>query len=283
MDLIALDFETYYDKQYSLSKLTTEEYIRDDRFEVIGLSVKINNGPTQWAAGEEAAGDLLAATDFTNAAILCHNTMFDGAILNWHYQINPKMWLDTLCMGRALHGTEHSVALKSLAQRYGVGVKGTEVADAMGKRIEDFAADELEQYGRYCSNDVDLTVALFRLMAKKFPKKELQLIDLTLRMFIEPMLDLDEGLLEQHLEDTRDAKDKLLIAAGGEKTEFMRQRERHHMEQINPFLLCNKNTAFLTDEERIQKSRMSSLRYYYTHKKQHHTKSRGRPKKNELR
>jgi len=221
MDLIALDFETYYDKQYSLSKLTTEEYIRDDRFEVIGLSIKINNGPTQWVAGEEAAGDLLAATDFTNAAILCHNTMFDGAILSWHYQINPKMWLDTLCMGRALHGTEHSVALKSLAQRYGVGVKGTEVADAMGKRIEDFAADELEQYGRYCSNDVDLTVALFRLMAKKFPKKELQLIDLTLRMFIEPMLDLDEGLLEQHLEDTRDAKDKLLIAADVEKADLM--------------------------------------------------------------
>jgi len=91
----------------------------------------------------------------------------------------------------------------------------------MGKRIEDFAADELEQYGRYCSNDVDLTVALFRLMAKKFPKKELQLIDLTLRMFIEPMLDLDEGLLEQHLEDTRDAKDKLLIAADVEKADLM--------------------------------------------------------------
>ena len=46
MDLITIDFETYYDKDFSLSKLTTEEYIRDPRFEVIGVAVKVNNGPT---------------------------------------------------------------------------------------------------------------------------------------------------------------------------------------------------------------------------------------------
>jgi len=30
MNLISLDFETYYDRDFSLSKMTTEEYIRDD-------------------------------------------------------------------------------------------------------------------------------------------------------------------------------------------------------------------------------------------------------------
>ena len=48
-------------------------------------------------------------------------------------------------------------------------------------------------------------------MGKKFPRQELKIIDLTLRMFIEPMLDLDLGLLEQHLEDTKDIKDQLLL------------------------------------------------------------------------
>jgi len=38
MNLLAIDFETYYAKDYSLSKLTTEEYIRDPRFEVIGVA-----------------------------------------------------------------------------------------------------------------------------------------------------------------------------------------------------------------------------------------------------
>ena len=33
-------------------------------------------------------------------------------------------------------------------------------------------------------------------------------------LFIDPVLDLDLGLLEQHLEDTRDRKDKLLVDAG---------------------------------------------------------------------
>jgi len=51
MDLITLDFETYYDKDFSLRKLTTEEYVRDPRFEVVGVGVKVNNGPTEWASG----------------------------------------------------------------------------------------------------------------------------------------------------------------------------------------------------------------------------------------
>ena len=51
MDLITVDFETYYDKDYSLRKMTTESYIRDPRFEVIGVGVKVNNQDTEWASG----------------------------------------------------------------------------------------------------------------------------------------------------------------------------------------------------------------------------------------
>jgi flagellar biosynthesis component FlhA len=51
MDLITLDFETYYDKEFSLSKMTTESYIRDPQFEVIGVGIKVNNEPTEWASG----------------------------------------------------------------------------------------------------------------------------------------------------------------------------------------------------------------------------------------
>ena len=51
MDLITIDFETYYDRDFSLSKITTEEYIRSDFFEVIGVAVKVNNQETEWASG----------------------------------------------------------------------------------------------------------------------------------------------------------------------------------------------------------------------------------------
>ena len=166
MDLITLDFETFYDKDFSLSKLTTEEYVRDSRFEVIGVGIKVNNRPTEWASGtHEELADYFADFDWASSMVLAHNTMFDGAILSWLYGIKPKVWADTLCMGRAIHGVEVSGSLKALAERYGIGEKGTEVLKAIGKRREDFSDDELDLYGDYCINDVELTYKLFSLMA----------------------------------------------------------------------------------------------------------------------
>jgi len=210
MDIYTLDFETYYAQDYSLSKLTTEEYVRDKRFEVIGLAIKKNDKATKYITNITTISRLLSHIDFSQCGILCHNTMFDGAILSWRYGVKPKAWFDTMCMARALHGVETSASLKAVAERYGVGVKGTEVHNAKGKRRADFTKEETLRYGEYAKNDVELTYNLFKKMGAKFPKQELKLIDLTLRMFIEPTLDLDLGLLEQHLEDTKERKDKLL-------------------------------------------------------------------------
>jgi DNA polymerase len=222
MDLITIDFETYYDKTFSLSKMTTEAYIRDPRFEVIGVGVKVNNGCTEWASGtHEQLKEYFSEFDWGNSMVLAHNTMFDGAILSWLFDIHPRVWTDTLCIGRAIHGVEAGGSLKAMAERYKLGVKGTEVLDALGKKRLDFNTNELSRYGDYCINDVELTYKLFGRMGKQFPRQELKIIDLTLRMFIEPMLDLDLGLLEQHLEDTKDIKDRLLEDAGVVKKDLM--------------------------------------------------------------
>ena len=216
MDVYTLDFETYYDQEYSLSKMTTENYVRDSRFEVIGLAIKKNGKSTKYLDDAAQIERLLKHIDFSDSAILAHNTMFDGAILSWRYGIKPKVWFDTLYMGRALHGVETSTSLRALSERYGVGEKGFEVNNAKGKRRADFTAEEAKKYGEYCIQDVELTYKLFKIMGVKFPRSELKLIDVTLRMFIDPVLDLDLGLLEQHLEDVRDRKDQLLRDAGVE-------------------------------------------------------------------
>ena len=222
MNLITLDFETYYDKDISLRKMTTEEYIRDPLFEVIGVCVKVNNGATEWASGtHEQIKEYLHTFKWSEAMVLAHNTMFDGAILNWHFGISPRVYTDTLCIGRATHGVEHSVSLKALAERYDLGVKGDEVLNTMGKRREQFTDEELERFGDYCVNDVELTYKLFMKMAKGFPKKELKLIDTTLRMFVEPVLRLDLQLLEEHLTVTRQRKEHLLSQAGAERDDLM--------------------------------------------------------------
>lgn len=135
MDLITIDFETYYDKQFSLSKMTTEEYIRDPRFEVIGVGVKVNNNETEWASGTKEQTKAFLQTFNWEAAMLCgHNVMFDGAIANWVFDITPRAYTDTLCIARAVDGVEVSASLHALAERHGLGVKGTAVSDALGKR-----------------------------------------------------------------------------------------------------------------------------------------------------
>jgi DNA polymerase I-like protein with 3'-5' exonuclease and polymerase domains len=218
VDLITLDMETYYSREFSLSKITTEEYVRDPRFQVIGIGVKVNDGKTEWFSGtHRELRDYLAKFDWANSAVLAHNTMFDGAILSWRFGIKPRVWFDTLCMARALHGVEKSASLKALAETYGAGVKGTEVLNALGKRRADFTPQELAAYGSYCVNDVDLTYDIFnQMLVRGFPKQELKLIDLTLRMFIEPVLELDRDHLEQHLAATVQMKEQLLIDAGVE-------------------------------------------------------------------
>ena len=117
MDLITVDFETYYDKDYSLSKMTTEEYIRDSRFEVIGVAVKVNSNETEWASGtKEQIAAYLDTFDWANSMVLAHNTMFDGAILSWQFDIHPRALADTMHLARALHGVESSASLKKVAE-----------------------------------------------------------------------------------------------------------------------------------------------------------------------
>lgn len=222
MDLITLDFETFYSQDFGFSKLTTEEYVRGDQFEVIGVAVKVNDGETEWFSGDKkATAEWLSQFDWENSFALAHNTLFDGAILSWHFGIKPKVLLDTLSMLRAIDGTEVGNSLAKAAERYNLGKKGTEVVAAMGKRRADFTKADLAQYGEYCKNDVELTYDLFNILSQNFNKQELKLIDLTLRMFTEPTLKLDLPILEQHLVEVQRKKEALIAEASADRETLM--------------------------------------------------------------
>lgn len=212
MKIVTFDAETYYDREYSLSKITTEDYVRSPQFELIGFAIKVNDGPTQWVPKPECEA-FIKSFDWSDAMVVCQNTAFDGAILNWHYGVNPKVWADTLGMSRALYPHDKAHSLKAQAERMGVGVKGEEVLNAIGKRYADFYDAELARYAAYCINDVELTYKIFTMyMEAGFPKQELKLIDLTLRMFIEPVLELDADKLREHLEEVKDLKQTLMYS-----------------------------------------------------------------------
>jgi DNA polymerase len=222
MDILTIDFETYYDREFSLSKITTEEYVRSKQFETIGVAVKVNDGETEWYSGtKEQINFWLGKFRWDQSIALAHNAMFDMAILNWQFGYRPKKIADTLSMARAIHGTEVGGSLGVLVQHYQLGEKGTEVVNALGKRRANFTDEEIARYASYCINDVDLTYELFKCLAGDFPIPELELIDLTIRMFTEPVLKLDKTVLANHLVEIRSSKDMLLRNITENKEELM--------------------------------------------------------------
>ena len=196
--IVTLDLECFYSTEYSLTKIPTEEYVRSPQFEMIGIAIKVDDGETVWYPKPQVER-ILKEFDWSDAMVVAQNTAFDGAVLDWLYGVKPLAWLDTLGMSRALYPHERAHGLAKQAERMGIGAKGDEVLHAKGKHYADFSPEELARYAEYCINDTELTYKLFNAyMAMGFPKQELKLIDMTLRMFIEPVLELDKKLLVDH-------------------------------------------------------------------------------------
>jgi len=246
MSLITLDFESYYTKGLGFRTQTTEEYVRDRRFEVIGVGVKIDDQPTTWFSGTHAEiKEHLKKIDWSEAALLAHNTLFDGCILSWHFDCHPAYLFDTLCMARAIHGVDAGGSLKALALRYELGVKGDEVIHAEGKKRLDFTEEELYRYGEYCKNDVELTLSLFQVLASAFPQNELNLIDMTLKMFTEPVFHVDDVLLQDRLIELREEKMALLQT-------LMEQLKCKDEEAVRKKLASGKQFAAILTEHNIE-------------------------------
>ena len=213
MELVTLDFETYYDKEFSLRKMTTEAYVRDDRFKVLGVATKCGSNPPVWVSDICYTGHIrkhLKSLCLQDRAVLCHNSAFDGAILSWIYGIKPKFWFDTLSMARPTNAMTTGCSLDALAYAYKLGVKGKEILNSMGKHKEDFTSEEWDRFIQYATNDVELTYKLFKALKKDFPTRELMVIDKTIRMYTEPMIELDKKVLEEHLLSIKKKKKKLL-------------------------------------------------------------------------
>lgn len=206
--LVALDFETYYDEQYTLSKLSTSEYVRDPRFEATMVGLKIGRKPRRVVPGPKIKAEL-AKIDWKTHSVLCHNVPFDGFILSDRYKIVPKRYYCTLSMARGLHSNEIGAGLDEVAQFYGRAGKIAGGIEAMkSKRYKDLVREGLYERGaEYCGNDVDEMVGIFEQMIAKMPADEVELIDLICRMFCDPVLKVDiprvEAELKRELESRR--------------------------------------------------------------------------------
>ena len=170
MDVVTLDFETFYDAGYTLKTLPTAEYIMTAEFQVIVLSYKINDQPAKWLEGFSASHEL-EKIDWANTMLVAHNAMFDGGILAWRYKIYPARFFCTMMAARPIITPfTNSMALADCAEFLGIGKKGDEVVKAKGKRRADFTKEELAAYGEYCKNDVELTYKLYKVLTAWYEK-----------------------------------------------------------------------------------------------------------------
>ena len=212
MNYLTLDFETYYDKEINLKKMTTQAYVMHPQMEVLMVSAKFNEDPVQIIDGEQIP-TFFATVDWSNTAVIAHNAVFDGSILYWRYGVRPAMLIDTMSMAQAL-GVPTIAGSASLATcirllqeaGYAVPPKGTEVLDALGKRRADFTPQQWAAYREYCKNDTDITWFLFKVLRQYLTDEEMRFQDIILRCYTEPRLTVDIPTVEYELNRCRTYK-----------------------------------------------------------------------------
>lgn len=212
MNYLTLDFETYYDKEINLKKLTTQAYVMHPQMEVLMVAVKFNDDPVQVIDGDNIP-TFFATVDWSNTAVIAHNAVFDGSILYWRYGVRPAVLIDTMSMAQAL-GVQTLAGSASLATcirllqeaGYAVPPKGTEVLDALGKRRADFTPQQWAAYREYCKNDTDITWFLFKVLRQYLTDEEMRFQDIILRCYTEPRLTVDLPTVEYELNRCRTYK-----------------------------------------------------------------------------
>lgn len=226
MNVLTVDFETYYDREYSLSKMTMIEYIMDGRFQPIMMSYSINDDPIQNVIGYPNIKRILDGIDWDNTVLNAQNTAFDATIVRARFGHTARYYTDTMAMARvtAAHVFEGASlgAIAKVLQANGVPVppKGKEVQSALGMHLYNayqgtpYLAlkattdhNEIQRghellmgYVEYCNNDVHLAREAFKYFTKMITPDEMQYGDMILKCYIEPSLYLDLPIIEEEIQ-----------------------------------------------------------------------------------
>jgi DNA polymerase I-like protein with 3'-5' exonuclease and polymerase domains len=215
--ILVIDFETRWSsKDYTLSKLTTEQYIRHEKFKAFGCCTKTyGTKDTRWYRHNELPS-VIASINWAETAVLAHNAQFDIAILSWVYGARPCFIFDSLSMARALRGVEVGNSLAKLAEEFGLPPKGKAVHSTDG--LEELTPEVEKELADYCAHDTFLCEEIFRRLVEGYPAKELRLIDMTLKMFTNPVLQLDKEMLSEAISEERIKREDLLQRLGVQET-----------------------------------------------------------------
>ena len=208
--LVVIDFETYYDQDYTLSKLSTSEYVRDPRFKAQMMYLKVGLKPARIIPPNKIRAELRKINWGTHG-LLAHHTQFDGLILSHHYGVVPSFYYDTLSMARGIHSNEIGAGLDEVSMYYGGKGKIHDVLEKT-KGVRDWSPALYAEVSTYCLNDGDETLRVFTEMLYALPSEEIDLIDVLVRMFCEPLLRVNVPRVEAELARELAEREKLFLS-----------------------------------------------------------------------
>lgn len=205
-----LDFETHYDRDYSLTKMSTAAYVADKRFEVLGFAYASGHGTLRFVTGtDKEMKQKLTELVAEHPTVVCHNVPFDGAILEWHYGLRPQQYFCTLAGARPyVVPYWGSASLAKCAEFLGTESKGEFIKEMIGKKRKDVTGDVLANLAIYARTDVGIMRQMYDWLMLRLPLDEQYLIHLTQLKFLRPRLQLDEALLQKAADDIDVAETK---------------------------------------------------------------------------
>lgn len=201
MALITLDFETYYDKEFSLRRMTYENYVRDPRFEVIMCSIHIPSEKELYYVRGDEVGKELQRLELGKHLQVAHNNAFDAFILADHYGISAQGYGCTMNMARVVKNGNGSVSLDNLSKENNLKPKGDYVDNMTGIRASDMRESQWDAYGNYCLRDSENCTALYNIYRPYFSAQDMNLISETIRWGAECKFELNEQLLDEYRQE----------------------------------------------------------------------------------
>lgn len=211
---IVVDFETYYDNEYSLRRMTPVEYIMDPRFEITGCAVaEGDDGPTMWLDTEQLPAYFRSKA---HLPFVSHNALFDMCVMAWRVGVRPALMVDTMGMARATVAPfTKGVSLAKVATFFGLGVKTDTILKVAGMGRSAIRESGLwPSYTSYAINDAVLCRDAYKRMRGSFPKNELLVMDMVIRMAACPGFVLDQDELALHAASLAAEKQALLDRVG---------------------------------------------------------------------
>ncbi len=218
MKICTVDLETYWSVTHSLSKMSPIAYCMHPDTEIISCGFKFDDGETEIVFGEANVIEYASKVDWSQYWVVGHNLSgFDSMILAWRMHIKPRLWGCTLAMSRPIHAKDAGGSLAKLVEHYKIGYKDQSALIATkGRRLSEFTKKEIADMALYNKDDVDQCYALLRRLIPQTRKDEVRLIDMTIRMLVEPKFEADSSLLYATLVEEGIRKKKVLLEASKE-------------------------------------------------------------------